>query len=239
MRINVFISSTGYCSRREADRLIREGKVLLNKTVAIIGADVTPGDLVTVEGILIGEKPKTVYLAFHKPVGIESTTDQSKLGNIIDFIGYPERIFPIGRLDRNSSGLILLTNDGMIVNQILRSEFEHEKEYLVEVDAPITPEFLRLMSTGVKIYNPVRHENTITKPCKITPTGDKSFSIILTQGLNLQIRRMASTLGFRVVNLQRTRIMNIRLGTLPAGRWRLLTDDEINDLKTMTENPAV
>jgi 23S rRNA pseudouridine2604 synthase len=238
MRINVFISSTGFCSRREADRLIHEGKVTLNDLVALIGADVGEHDIVCVNGSIVGSKPKTVYLAFHKPEGIESTTDQSKPGNIIDFIGYPERIFPIGRLDRNSSGLILLTNDGMIVNQILRSEFEHEKEYFVEVDQVVTDDFVAKMSSGVKIYNPVRHENIITKPCVVVKTGERTFTTILTQGLNLQIRRMVSVLGFKVLKLKRVRIMNIHLGTLPPGKWRLLSENELKFLKNALDEQS-
>ena len=230
MRINVFISSTGYCSRREADRLIEAGRVTLNGKVVPLGTDVGENDVVHVDGKPVKARPKTVYLAFHKPEGIESTTDTTKPDNIIDFIGYPERIFPIGRLDKDSSGLILLTNDGQIVNQILRSEFDHEKEYEVEVDRPVTPAFLAAMAAGVKIYNPVRHEYTVTKPCRTKKIGDRVFSVVLTQGLNLQIRRMARELGYQVERLRRVRIMNIRLGTLPPGEYRILDGDELTKL---------
>ncbi|HOW38078.1 MAG TPA: pseudouridine synthase [Candidatus Izemoplasmatales bacterium] len=230
MRINVFISSTGYCSRREADRLIEAGRVTLNGKVVPLGTDVGKDDVVLVDGKPVKARPQTVYLAFHKPEGIESTTDLTKPDNIIDFIGYPERIFPIGRLDKDSSGLILLTNDGQIVNQILRSEFDHEKEYEVEVDRPVTPAFLSAMAAGVKIYNPVRHEYTVTKPCRTKKIGDRSFSVVLTQGLNLQIRRMARELGYQVERLRRVRIMNIRLGTLPPGEYRILDGDELSKL---------
>jgi 23S rRNA pseudouridine2604 synthase len=233
MRINVYISSTGFCSRREADRLIQAAKVTINGKIAQIGTDIAETDIVAVNGKRIGERPKTVYLAFHKPEGIESTTDQAKSDNIIDFLGYPERIFPVGRLDKDSSGLILLTNDGMIVNRILRSEFEHEKEYVVEVDHAMTDEFLAGLGAGVKIYNPVRHENTVTKPCQVTRNAERSFTIVLTQGLNLQIRRMTKALGYGVLKLKRTRIMNIRLDDLPLGKYRILSGNELEQLKKM------
>lgn len=235
MRINVFISSTGFCSRREADRLVESGRVSINGTIAKIGMDVSETDQILIDGKLIQSRPEIVYLAFNKPEGIESTTDQSKKNNIIDYLNYPERIFPIGRLDKDTSGLILLTNDGMIVNKILRSEFEHEKEYEVTVDHKITDEFVQSLSSGVQIYNPVRHMTTVTKPCKVIPLGDKTFTIILTQGLNLQIRRMCSALGYRVIKLKRTRIINIQLGNLPIGRYRFLTTEELDYLKKTLE----
>jgi len=235
MRINVFISSTGFCSRREADRLVSAGRVTVNGKPVLLGTDVSETDLVLVDGKPVRSRPKTVYLAFHKPEGIESTTDQSKPDNIIDFIGYPERIFPIGRLDKDSSGLILLTNDGQIVNRILRSEFDHEKEYVVKVDRLLTSAFLDSMAAGVRIYNPVRHEYTMTKPCKTHKITDRSFSVILTQGLNLQIRRMARELGYQVESLERIRIMNIRLGGLPPGEYRILNGDELDKLLTTVQ----
>jgi 23S rRNA pseudouridine2604 synthase len=231
----VYISSTGFCSRRAADRLIEAGKVTLNGKTAQLGSDVGDQDNILVEGKPIKSRPKTVYLAFHKPEGIETTTDQTKPANIIDYIGFSERIFPIGRLDKDSSGLILLTNDGMIVNKILRSEFDHEKEYVVTVDRPVTDEFLSAMAAGVKIYNPVRHENIVTKPSQTSRLSERTFSIVLTQGLNLQIRRMAKTLGYEVVSLKRIRIMNVRLGNLPAGNYRLLTDSELKQLFSMMD----
>ncbi|MBF0483360.1 MAG: pseudouridine synthase [Candidatus Omnitrophica bacterium] len=238
MRINVFISSTGHCSRREADRLISDGKVLFNGAKAQLGTDVGENDIVTIGGKRIETRPETVYLAFNKPRGVESTTDQSNPDNIIDFIGYPERIFPVGRLDKNSSGLILLTNDGMIVNKILRSEFEHEKEYLVDVDKPITESFVKKMSAGVKIFNPVIQSWVKTKPCKVNMLSPHSFSIILTQGLNLQIRRMTHELGYRVLKLKRVRIMHIRLEGLLSGKWRLLSKSEINKLNESINKPS-
>lgn len=235
MRINQYISSTGFCSRRAADRLIEAGKVTIDGKVAQLGSDVGENELVLVEGKPVKSRPKTVYLAFHKPEGVESTTDRTKPDNIIDFIGFPERIFPIGRLDKDSSGLILLTNDGMIVNKILRSEFDHEKEYVVTVDRPLTDDFLSAMASGVRIYNPVRHENTLTKPCKTVRISEKTFSITLTQGLNLQIRRMSKVLGYEVRTLQRIRIMNIPLGSIPVGKYRLLTDLELKKLFSMID----
>lgn len=226
MRINVFISSTGYCSRRQADRLIQEQRVMLNGKIAQIGQEITEADDLSIDGRPLQSRKQTVYLVYHKPRGIESTTDQSKPNNIIDAVGYPERIFPIGRLDKDTSGLILLTNDGQIVNQILRKEFAHEKEYLVEVQHPIHPDFVKQMETGVVIYNPVRHEKTMTLPTKISVLNQTSFQIILTQGLNLQIRRMCEALGNKVVSLKRVRIMHIRLGKLEVGKYRELTENE-------------
>ncbi|MBF0478937.1 MAG: pseudouridine synthase [Candidatus Omnitrophica bacterium] len=231
MRINVFISSTGYCSRREADRLISSGEVLLNGAKALLGTNIGENDIVTIDGKRIEKKPETVYLAFNKPRGVESTTEHSNPDNIIDFIGYPERVFPIGRLDKNSSGLILLTNDGTIVNKILRSEFEHEKEYLVDVDKPVTESFIKAMSAGVRIFNPVRQSWIKTKPCQVKMLSPHSFSIVLTQGINLQIRRMTHELGYRVLKLKRIRIMHIKLQGLLSGKWRTLTESEVNKLK--------
>jgi len=226
VRINVFISSTGYCSRRQADRLIQEKRVTINGHIAQIGQEITEADTLTIDGHPLQRRKQTVYLAYHKPRGIESTTDQTKPHNIIDAVGYPERIFPIGRLDKDTSGLILLTNDGQIVNQILRKEFAHEKEYLVEVQKAIDPEFVKHMETGVVIYNPVRHEKTTTLSTKISVLNQTTFRIVLTQGLNLQIRRMCEALGNKVVSLKRIRIMHIELGTLAVGKYRELTENE-------------
>jgi pseudouridine synthase len=230
MRINVYISSTGFCSRREADRLIKTGRVNVDGVMATIGMDIVEGSTIFIDEKPIKTKPKTVYLAFNKPEGIESTTDQTKKNNIIDYIGFPERIFPIGRLDKDTSGLILLTNDGMIVNQILRSENEHEKEYLVEVDHAYDHQFINQMESGVFIYNPVRHETVKTKSAKIYRVSEVSFRIIITQGMNLQIRRMCSSLGYRVIRLKRQRIINIELGNLEIGNWRHLTEQEMTEL---------
>ncbi|MDD3841990.1 MAG: pseudouridine synthase [Candidatus Izemoplasmatales bacterium] len=230
MRINVYISSTGFCSRREADRLIQNGRVMINGQFAQIGTDVGDDDAISIDGKSIRKRPKAIYLAFNKPVGIESTTDQAKSKNIIDFLHFPERIFPIGRLDKDSSGLILLTNDGMIVNEILRSENEHDKEYIVDLDNDITAEFLSAMMTGVKIYNPARHEYAITKPCKVTQLDKRQLAIVLTQGLNRQIRRMTQAMGFHVLTLKRIRIMNIKLDSLPSGEYRYLVKEELDQL---------
>ncbi|MBU1144369.1 MAG: pseudouridine synthase [Firmicutes bacterium] len=233
MRINVFISSKGYCSRRQADRLILNGKVFINGIQADIGQDATENDEVIVNGELISKKLDYIYLAFHKPKGIVSTTDETKKGNIISYLNYPERIFPIGRLDKDSSGLILLTNDGQIVNPILRSEFNHEKEYIVFLDKEINSNFLSAMEKGVTIYNPVKNEYTLTKPTVIKQLSVDSFSIVLTQGLNLQIRRMVKSLGYQVRSLHRIRIMNILLENLDVGKFRPLSFKEIEELKNL------
>jgi 23S rRNA pseudouridine2604 synthase len=225
MRINKYISETGMVSRREADKLVAANRVTINGSIAELGSVVTPEDDVRINGNPIGAKKQHVYIALHKPVGITSTTERHIKGNIIDFVNHPERIFPIGRLDKDSEGLILLTNNGDIVNAILRAENNHEKEYIVTVDGVITPAFLKAMSSGVKILD------TITKPCKITAVGEHVFRIILTQGLNRQIRRMCSALGFKVTRLQRIRIMNIKLDGLKRGAWRNLTDRELNELQ--------
>ena len=221
MRLNKYISETGVCSRREADKWIEAGRVTLNGQAASLGTQVAEGDEVRVDGDSIGAKKKQVYIALNKPVGIICTTEAHIEDNIIDHVGYPERIFPVGRLDRDSEGLILLTNNGDIVNEILRSENNHEKEYLVTVDRPITDLSLRMMADGVKIMGEV------TKPSKVARLNAQSFRIILTQGLNRQIRRMCSALGYKAQRLQRVRIMNIQLGNLQPGQWRHLTPAEV------------
>jgi len=226
--LNKYISSTGICSRREADRMIEAGRVLLNGEVARKGNRVFPGDEVTLDGEPVGEKPKPVYIALHKPPGITSTTDRRDRDNIIDFVGHPQRIFPIGRLDKASSGLILLTNDGDIVNEVLREENEHEKEYIVTVDKPINERFAQRMQKGIPILG------TVTKECEVEPLGKTTFRIVLTQGLNRQIRRMCEYLGYEVRTLKRIRIMHIQLGKLQPGQWRELTPTELNLLKTKT-----
>ncbi len=224
MRLNKFISETGVCSRREADSWIEAGRVTLNGQVATLGTKVGEGDVVCVDGRQIGAAKQHVYIALNKPVGVICTTERDVPGNIVDFIRHRERIFPIGRLDRDSEGLILLTNHGDIVNQILRSENEHEKEYVVTVDRPVTDIFLNGMASGVRILG------TVTKPCRIRRMAPATFRIILTQGLNRQIRRMCSFFGYKVVRLQRVRIMHIELGSLPSGKWRELTRDEVSGL---------
>jgi 23S rRNA pseudouridine2604 synthase len=224
VRLNKYISETGVCSRREADKWIEAGRVTCNGQAAVLGTQVAEGDEVRIDGDLIGVKKKQTYIAFNKPVGIICTTESHIEDNIIRHIGYPERIFPIGRLDRDSEGLILLTNNGDIVNEILRAENNHEKEYVVTVDRPITDLSLSMMAGGVKIMG------ELTKPAKVTRINAQSFRIILTQGLNRQIRRMCSALGYKAQRLQRVRIMNIQLGDLGSGRWRHLTAAELSGL---------
>lgn len=220
MRINKFISEAGTASRRGADKLITEGRVTINGKRATIGSQVEPGDDVRVNGNQLFVARNNVYIALNKPVGITSTTEKGVKGNIVDLVNHPFRVFHIGRLDKDSEGLILLTNDGDIVNEILRSENQHEKEYVVSVDRPVTPEFLKQMSEGVKILD------TITLPCKVEQLSKYDFKIILTQGLNRQIRRMCEELGYNVYRLQRIRIMNIQLDNLPVGQWRYLSKKE-------------
>jgi len=224
MRLNKFLAETGACSRREADQWIDAGRVTVNGTRAVLGTQVNEGDDVRVDGQPLRSRPKRVYLALNKPIGIECTTDRDVPGNIVDFVGYPERIFPVGRLDKDSEGLILLTNDGDVVNTVLRAENEHEKEYIVAVDRPLTPAFLAGMAAGVPILE------TITNPCRITQVGKNTFRIVLTQGLNRQIRRMCEHFDYRVRRLQRVRIMHVHLGTLPVGQWRELTAAELRGL---------
>jgi 23S rRNA pseudouridine2604 synthase len=224
VRLNKFLSETGLCSRREADQWIEAGRVSVNGTAAQLGTQVSEGDAVLLDGKPLGTKPQRVYLALNKPIGIECTTDRSVPGNIVDFVGHRERVFPIGRLDKDSEGLILLTNDGDIVNRVLRAEHEHEKEYIVSVDRPLTPEFLEGMASGVPILD------TVTNPCRVTQVGRNTFRIVLTQGLNRQIRRMCEHFDYTVRRLQRVRIMHIQLGNLPVGKWRNLTAAEVRPL---------
>jgi 23S rRNA pseudouridine2604 synthase len=224
LRLNKYISETGICSRREADKWIDAGRVTCNGQPAALGTRIADGDVVCIDGEPIGAKKKQVYIALNKPVGVTCTTESHIEDNIIDLVGHPERIFPIGRLDKDSEGLILLTNNGDIVNEILRSENNHEKEYIVTVDRPITDLALTMMASGVKIMGEP------TKPCKVSRIGPESFRMILTQGLNRQIRRMCSALGYKARRLQRVRIMNIHLGTLGSGQWRPLSDSEVRDL---------
>lgn len=233
MRLNNFISSSGYCSRREADRLIEERKVRVNGQLASLGQRVEKSDRVEVMGELIRPKRDHVYLAFNKPVGITSTTERKVPGNIIDYIGYPERIFPIGRLDKDSQGLILLTSDGSIVNKILREENKHTKEYWVSVNRPLDQDFIEALASGVRIYNPVSKSYVVTKKCPVRALGRRSFSIVLSQGLNRQIRRMVEAQGYRVTKLKRVRIMDIELGDLATGRWRYLSPREMETINRL------
>ena len=228
-RINKFLSESGFCSRREADKLLEEGRITINGIVPEMGTKVSADDEVRVDGKLVREKTeKPVYLAFNKPVGIECTTNQNVRDNIVDYINYPKRIFPIGRLDKASEGLIFMTNDGDIVNKILRARNNHEKEYIVTVDRAITDTFIKKMSNGIPILD------TVTRKCKVEQISKFVFRIILTQGLNRQIRRMCEYLDYEVTALKRTRIINITLD-IPVGRYRDLTDDEIKQLNKLIE----
>ena len=233
-RVNKYLSEVGYCSRRVADRIIEEGKVTINGKIPEIGTKVEEGDQVEVEGQRVQRSTNTnkVYLAFNKPVGIVCTTDRRvETENIIDFIKYPTRIFPIGRLDKPSEGLIFLTNDGDIVNKILRARNNHEKEYIVSVNRPINRDFIQRMSDGVEILD------TITKNCFVKQLGPNKFKIILTQGLNRQIRRMCESLGYRVQSLKRIRVMNIKLD-VPIGKYREFTKEELLELNLLLENSS-
>lgn len=230
MRLNKYISSTGLCSRREADRYIEEGNVTINGIVATFTSEVSEQDQVAVNGRIISHTQKNVYLILNKPRGITCTTDQQIEGNIIDFIDYPQRIFPVGRLDKDSTGLILLTSNGDIVNTLLRSENNHSKEYIVRVDQPVTKDFIAKMANGVKIYNPVNNEYVITKKCEVKAIGERSFRIILTQGYNRQIRRMCTAFGYHVQALKRVRFLTLKLDDLKEGQWRELTHEEVKTL---------
>mgnify|MGYP000291572741 CR=1 FL=1 len=225
VRINKAISDSGYCSRRQADVLIEKGLVTINEEVATLGDRVMPEDVIKVNGEPITENENLVYIALNKPVGITCTTDRRIPGNVVDFIGHEERIFHVGRLDKPSEGLLLMTNDGDIVNKILRAGNRHEKEYIVKVDRPITPDFLKRMRNGVPILD------TVTKKCEVEQISRYVFRIILVQGLNRQIRRMCEYLGYEVTELKRIRIMNIALGDLKTGDWRDLTPEELQSLK--------
>ena len=231
-RLNKAISETGFCSRREADRLIESGKVKVNGKVVGLGVQVTAHDRIEVDGQFVTKEVPNIYLAFNKPVGITCTTDTSKKDNIVDFINFPERIFPIGRLDKPSEGLIFMTNDGDIVNKILRAGNNHEKEYIVNVNRKITQAFIRQMSSGVPILD------TVTKKCQVKRINDFTFNITLTQGLNRQIRRMCSHLGYEVTRLKRVRIMNIELGSLKRGEYRHFTPDELIEINRLVANSS-
>jgi 23S rRNA pseudouridine2604 synthase len=233
--LNKYISDTGYCSRREADQLILAGRVLLNNRPAQPGNRFKQGDIVEVDGsyITAPKKEKLLYIAFNKPIGITTTSETHIPGNIISYINFPKRIFPIGRLDKDSEGLILLTNDGNIVNKILRADNQHEKEYIVRINKPVGHDFVHRMSASMPILG------TNTLPCKVNVTGRQTFRITLTQGLNRQIRRMCEYLGYNVVSLQRIRIMNIKLDKLAVGKWRYLSDVETGQLHATIEAPTV
>lgn len=227
-RLNKFISDSGFCSRREADRLVEQNRVTINDSIPELGTKVQPEDIVKVDGNLIvavrEDKKDRIYIAYHKPVGITCTTEDRVKDNIIEAVGHTERVFPIGRLDKPSEGLIFLTSDGDIVNKILRAENAHDKEYSVTVDKPITQSFIQKMAQGVPILD------TVTQPCIVTQKSRFVFTIILTQGLNRQIRRMAEYLGYRVTRLIRNRIMNVHLGHLKPNEWRNLTSTEMAEI---------
>lgn len=230
MRLNKYISESGHCSRRDADRLIAEGRVQVNGEVAGVGVRLADDDEVTVDGQALKARPRRsggrrhVYIALNKPVGVTCTTESSVKGNIVDFVGHEQRIFPIGRLDKDSEGLILMTSNGDIVNEILRAENAKEKEYLVAVNKAVTPEFLTGMARGVRIHGKP------TKPCRTSRLAKFGFRVVLTQGLNRQIRLMAAAFGYRVTQLRRVRIVNIKLGALKPGQWRNLSDAELQGL---------
>ena len=224
IRLNKYIASSGICSRREADKLIESGKVKVNGSIADLGTRVTEGDSVEVDGKSVTPEDSMIYIAFNKPLGITCTTDRRDPSNIIDYINFSERIFPVGRLDKNSSGLILLTNNGDIVNLLLRSENGHEKEYEVTIDRPYDKDFVKNMSNGVPVLG------RMTLPAEVIPVNAKKFRIILKQGMNRQIRRMCEYLGYKVTRLKRIRFMNIKLGDLETGKWRYLTSKEKQEL---------
>lgn len=225
--LNKYISDTGFCSRREADDYIAQGRVTINERPAALGNRVGPADSVEIDGEPIKKKVKPIYIAFNKPQGITSTTDTKDKTSITGYLNFPQRIFPIGRLDKDSEGLIFLTNDGNIVNKMLRAGNNHEKEYVVSVDKPIDREFIEKMSEGVAILG------TRTKRCKVAQEAKSVFRITLTQGLNRQVRRMCAALDYKVVRLKRVRIMNVHLGTLPSGQWRALTPEEMTSIRQM------
>ena len=221
VRLNKFIADSGYCSRREADRLIQEGRVKIDDRVGALGDRVLPGMRVVCDGKRLSGDGEKVYIALNKPRGIVCTADPREPMNVVDYVGYPIRIFPVGRLDKDSEGLLLLTSDGEIVNRLLRAAGGHEKEYEVEVDRPLTREFMERMMRGVPILD------TVTLPCKLRRTGERSFNLILVQGLNRQIRRMCEALGYNVRRLRRVRINSLRIGNLAPGQWRELTEGEV------------
>ena len=231
-RLNKYISETGFCSRREADKLIESGRVRVNNAQPEMGQKVSDLDVITVDGKSLKEKPKRVYIAYNKPVGITCTTERKIRSNIVNAINYPERIFPIGRLDRPSEGLIFLTNEGDIVNKILRAGNNHEKEYVVSVDRPINSRFIERMAGGIPILD------TVTKKCHVKKTGDREFTIVLAQGLNRQIRRMCEYLGYEVVTLKRVRIMNVKLDGLRSGQWRHLSEREMHEINSSIASSA-
>lgn len=231
MRLNKYLSQSGVCSRREADRLIEAGRVTIEGRIADVGSQVTEGQVVCLDNKVVKLSEEFILIALNKPVGIECTTDLSNKDNIVSFINYGKRIFPVGRLDKNSEGLILLTNSGELSDKLMRGSNYHEKEYIVTVDKKINSDFVKRMSNGIPLIDEEHNLNTVTRKCKVTKVSDNTFKIILTQGLNRQIRRMCKYLGYNVVKLKRVRIMNINLGNLPGGKYRKVTVEETNQLK--------
>lgn len=229
VRINKYMSQCGICSRREADRMLSEGRILVNGEVPEKGTMVTENDTIIVDGRKVSGPAREVVIAFHKPLGVVCTTSKDEPDNVIDYIDFPERIYPVGRLDKDSTGILLLTNNGQLMDDILRGRYEHEKEYEVTVDRPVTDSIWDAMEQGVPILD------TMTKPCRVIKRDGKCFTIILTQGLNRQIRRMCEYFGYRVRRLKRVRIMNIELGSLPEGKWRYLSEKELAELKKICE----
>ncbi len=232
MRLNKYLSDAGICSRREADRLVQEGKILVDGKAAVLGMQIEEGQEILVNGKAVRREEKKVLLLFHKPRGIECTANPKIKNNVISYIDYPIRIYYIGRLDKDSEGLLLLTNQGELVNKMMRAGNCHEKEYLVTVDKPVTEDFIKKMSKGVPVLG------TVTRKCRVEKTGEKTFRIILTQGLNRQIRRMCEYLGYRVKRLKRIRVMNLELGDLPVGQYREAEKKELEDLKSLIRDSS-
>lgn len=232
MRLNKYLSDAGICSRREADRLVQEGKILVDGKAAVLGMQIAEGQEILVNGKAVRREEKKVLLLFHKPRGIECTANPKIKNNVISYIDYPIRIYYIGRLDKDSEGLLLLTNQGELVNKMMRAGNCHEKEYLVTVDKPVTEDFIKKMSKGVPVLG------TVTRKCRVEKTGEKTFRIILTQGLNRQIRRMCEYLGYRVKRLKRIRVMNLELGDLPVGQYREAEKKELEDLKSLIQDSS-
>lgn len=236
MRLNKYLSDGGFCSRREADRLIEAGKVFVDGKVAVMGQKVLEGQKVTVgtkeAGKSVRRQEELVLIALNKPVGIECTADKSNPDNIVDFVNYKSRVFPVGRLDKNSEGLILLTNDGSLADKMMRAANYHEKEYIVTVDKKIDSSFIKKMGAGVPIKDEEHGLDTVTRKCMVEKVSDNKFKIVLTQGINRQIRRMCSYFGYNVIKLKRVRIMNIKLDNIPLGKWRMVTTHELKELKS-------
>ncbi|MDE6209480.1 MAG: pseudouridine synthase [Lachnospiraceae bacterium] len=234
-RLNKYLSDAGICSRREADRIIEKGEIYVDNKKAVMGQKINEKNVVTYKGKVINRRNKTILLALNKPEGIESTTDKSNPDNIVDFVGYNERIYPIGRLDKNSEGLILLTNNGEISDKMMRASNYHEKEYEVEVDRIITEEFIESMSNGIHLVDKEHNIDVVTRKCKVEKIDKRKFSIVLTQGINRQIRRMCKSCGYNVKKLKRVRILNIKLDKLELGKYREITDEELRSLLNMLD----